>query len=165
MDELFEAQKHVLLSEAHGLVFVDTCFFLDEVIHHHEDELVGLAITSFNCEELLHVMKHLPSHVKKAVRKLLAKHVLVIVDVPVRPGEWKRERSFVNETDPELLRVVRDPSDAVLLAVALRTRSVVLTKDKHHLFTVALENHLREYGLRVFKDMHSYKRWAVDKYQ
>lgn len=165
MQELFETQKHISLSEAHKLVLIDTCFFLDEVIHHHEDELIGLAITSFNCEELVHVSKHLPGHLKKAVRKFLSEKTITIVDIPVHPGDWTKEKEFVNKIDNKLLEVIRDPSDAVLLAAALKTRSIVLTKDKHHLFTVALENHLNNYGLYVFKDMHSYKRWSLDKHQ
>ena len=165
MEELLESLRHVSLSEAKNVVLVDTCFFLDEIIHHHEDELVGLFMTSFNAQELIHVAHHLPGHVKKATRKFLSRNKMIIVDVPVSPGDWKAERLFVNKVDDRLIEIIRDPSDAVLLAVALLTRSIVLTKDKHHLFTVALENHLDDYGLRVFKNIHSYKQWAQDKHQ
>ncbi|MBW2968399.1 hypothetical protein KY362_08015, partial [Candidatus Woesearchaeota archaeon] len=70
----------------------------------------------------------------------------------VSPGDREGEKSYVQRFDPEILRLVPDASDAVLLVLALKIRADVLTKDKHHLFTTAAENYLKEYGVRVEKE-------------
>ncbi|MBR9702988.1 hypothetical protein GOV10_03055, partial [Candidatus Woesearchaeota archaeon] len=102
----------------------------------------------------------LPDHEKKHIRKFLKAHPnLLVVDVPVKPGDWEGEKAFVNHVDPELLKIIPDASDAVLLAAALARRCPVLTKDKHHLFTTTLENYVKDYGIRVFKEMKDYLAW------
>ena len=84
---------------------------------------------------------------------------MLVVDVPVHPGDAVGEKAFVNHVDPHLLNIIADPSDAVLIAAALRTGSPVLTKDKHHLFTTVLNNYLNDSGVRVFKEMKDYQMW------
>jgi uncharacterized Fe-S center protein len=69
----------------------------------------------------------------------------------VSPGDTVAERSFVRSIEPDLLKHIADPSDAVLIAAAIKTRSVIYTKDKHHLFTTKLENYLNVYNIKVFK--------------
>ena len=157
MKELFDELEHLPMNKCRGLVLVDTCFFIDELQHHHEKQLQNLAMTSFNAEELVHVAKHLPE--KDKIRKFLKKGTLLRVDVPVGPGDAAAEKKFVRSVDPDLLELIADPSDAVLMAAALETRSHVLTKDKHHLFTTTLENYLEGHTIRVFKEFKDYLAW------
>lgn len=154
MQELFDKLDHRSFDKCRGLALVDTCFFIDELQHHHDKEMQNLAMTSFNAEELVHIAHRLPE--KKQIRKFLKNTKMLIVDVPVSPGDEKAERAFVKSVDPDLLELIRDPSDAVLIATALVTNSHVLTKDKHHLFTTTLENYLEGHTIRVFKDFHSW---------
>lgn len=165
MKELLESLHTIPLNEVNKGVFIDTCFLLDELNHHRAAELDNLQLLSFNAEELVHVAQHIP-HLKKGVRNFLKKHTVTLVTVPVHPGEREKEKSFVNHIHTDILKIIADPSDAVLLAAALQTRSTVLTKDKHHLFTTNLENFLEEYHIKVFKEMKDYLDWkeALDTY-
>lgn len=141
------------LAEVHGLVLYDTCFIFWMIEQHRLAELLRHegALTSFNALELVHVAHRRP-HYKLGVRRYLRSAPL-IVDVPVVPGDRAAERAFVAATDPQLLQHVHDPSDAVLLAAAIRTQSDVVTRDKHHLFTVELENYVQRFGIRVVNDV------------
>lgn len=157
MKELFDALEHRGFENCRGLVLVDTCFFIDELQHHHDKEMQNLAMTSFNAEELVHIAHRLPE--KKHIRKFLKSTKMLIVDIPVSPGNADAEKEFVNSIDSDLLELIADPSDAVLMAVALATRSHVLTKDKHHLFTTTLENYLEGNSIRVFKEFKDFHNW------
>ena len=164
MQELLDGLNHRPWTITRDVAFVDTCFFIDELRHHKDEELggKGLALLSFNALELIHVAKHLPEADKKHIRRFLKAHPhILVVDVPVQPGDWQSERAFVNHVEPELLRLIPDASDAVLLAAALARRCSVLTKDKHHLFTTTLENYVQGYGIRVFKEMKDYLAWKA----
>jgi predicted nuclease of predicted toxin-antitoxin system len=79
---------------------------------------------------------------------------LTIININVNPGDRIAEKNFVNSIDPDLLADVPDASDAVLIATAIKTNSIVLTKDKHHLFTTKLENYLNKYNIKVYKEYH-----------
>ena len=152
MKELFDKFEKVGV-ERKGLVFLDTCFVFD-LLNREKDLVSGhpYALCSFNVEELLHV-GHKLHKMKTRLRRFLKSHDFLIVDVPVHPGDMKGEKEFVNSVDGELLKHIADPSDAVLLAVAVQTSSTVLTKDKHHLFTVDLVNYLRGRDVHVYKEM------------
>lgn len=158
MKELLDALPHKTWTITRDVPLVDTCFFLDELHRHRQGELGGLGLLSFNAEELVHVSKHLP-HLKQQVRKVLKEQSMLVIDVPVHPGDRKGELAFVRHVDPHLLNIIADPSDAVLIAAAMKTHSPVLTKDKHHLFTAALNNYTQDHGVRVFKEMKDYERW------
>ncbi|HIH23725.1 TPA: PIN domain-containing protein [Candidatus Woesearchaeota archaeon] len=151
MRELISRLEHVPWNSVTGLVLLDTCFVISELSRHKE--LAGFAMTSFNADELEHVSHRLHDREKEAVRHFLKQTDLRILDVPMHPGNWDAEHEFVLRTAPELLRLIPDPSDAILLAVALRTRSTVLTKDRHDLFTAALENYVEKHGVRVLKEL------------
>lgn len=112
-----------------------------------------LATTSFNIDELMFVEHRLGHEVRSRLRDFFRESQILIVDVPVVPGDREAERSFVNSVDDKLLANVSDPSDAVLIAAAIRTGSCIVTRDKHHLFTVQLEDFLKPYGIRVYKDL------------
>lgn len=157
MRELFKNCEHVPYTKVRGLVLLDTCFFISFLDHHKDlhlvEEKTNLATTSFNVEELSHVSHRLNHSLKSKLRRFFADTMILVVDVPVHPGDRGSERAFVSSVDDKLLANVPDPSDAVLMAAAIRTGSCVVTKDKHHLFTVKLEGFLRPYNIGVYKDL------------
>ena len=158
MKELLQNIKKIKLEDTKNLILLDTCFVIYILEHHkHLDKLKekNLGLTSFNAEELLHIEHKLKHEDKVMIRKFLKHSNFCIVEIPVHPGDYEGERSFVNSVDEELLKKVSDPSDAVLIATAIKTKSIVLTKDKHHLFTVVLEEFLKKYDLKVYKDFNS----------
>jgi hypothetical protein len=151
MKEIFESKKKVGWREVKGLVLLDTCFIIDCVMKSKKIKLENAGITSFNAEELIHVEKRLKG--KRAMRNFLRNTDFVLVEVPVSPGYWMQEKEFVESVNHGLLKNIADASDAVLMAAAIQTKSDVLTKDKHHLFTTKLENFLYDYGIRVYKEL------------
>lgn len=153
MKELLEKKEHKNWRDASDLVLLDTCFIIEMASRGKSIKLKNLGITSFNVEELLKKEHHLSHVIKKNLRVFLKKTNFVIVDVPVSPGWRMQEKDFVLAVNHDLLKSVEDPSDAVLMAAAIQTRSDVLTKDKHHLFTTKLENFLYDYGIRVYKEL------------
>lgn len=156
MKDLLKNIKRMSLEEAKNLILFDTCFVINILEHHkHLNKLKdkNLGITSFNIEELVHIEHRLKPEDKRMIRKFLKHPCFCIVEIPVHPGNREEERSFVNSIDEELLKKVPDPSDAVLIAAAIKARAIVLTKDKHHLFTVVLEEFLKKYDLKVYKDL------------
>jgi predicted nucleic acid-binding protein len=156
MKELLQKIKTISLEEARGLILLDTCFVINLLEHHkHLDKLKdkNLGMTSFNVEELLHVEHRLKSEDKRMIRNFLKHPKFCIIEVPVHPGNREEEVKFVKSVDENLLKEIHDPSDAVLIAAAIRTKSIVLTKDKHHLFTVVLEDFLEKYSIQVHKDL------------
>ena len=142
-----------------GLILLDTCFFINVFDREQDRKLEEfcrshtVAMTSFNAAELLFSMHKLHEKTKDHVRHFLKKRLFFILDIPVDPGNRQHEQEFVDAVDPELLKHVSDPSDAVLIAAAISTGATVMTKDKHHLFTTNLENFLRKYSLRVCKEL------------
>lgn len=151
MKELFEALEHV--NYGAGFVLLDTCFLFD-LLDRGKRLVKGYkyAVSSFNVEELISVSHRLHKD-KAAIRRLLKEHSFVVYDVPVHVGDIEAEKKFVKSVDGELLKYVKDPSDAVLLALAVKTKSILLTKDKHHLFNVVLENFVSKYGIKVYKEL------------
>jgi predicted nucleic acid-binding protein len=158
MKEIFAALPRVELETTEKNVLLDTCFFIHTFENQHEHQLKELmkqfsvAMTTFNAEEFLLKEHVVDERVREYVRKFLKKYPIILINVDVHPGDVDAERRFVHDTDPELLMDVSDASDAVLIAAAIRTKSKVLTKDKHHLFTVKLENYLNKHGLEVHKE-------------
>ncbi len=152
MKELFNNKKRISLDSAKNLILLDTCFIIDCVCNHKKIEFDNIGITSFNVEEILKI-EHKLGHLKKKLRNFIKETDFVIIEIPVSPGDWTEEKHFVNSINLKLLQHVSDASDAVLIATAIKSNSKVLTKDKHHLFTVKLENFLREYNLKVFKEL------------
>lgn len=146
-------EKIDLSSKNH--VLVDTCFLLREIEKGRENQLLKLdfVMTSFNLEELMYVVKHIDHSLKAKIRHFLGRKRFKILELPIHPGNIEHEREFVNSVDPKLLSLVHDPSDAVLLAAAITTRSNILTKDKHHLFTQNLKNYISKYEISVGKEI------------
>ena len=151
MKEIFEAKDHKSWREVSDLVLLDTCFVIDCALKHKKIKMDNVGITSFNVQELLKVEHKIKG--KKNLRKFLKDTNFIVVDVPVSPGYWMQEKDFVRAVNHDLLKNIADASDAVLMAAAIQTKSDVLTKDKHHLFTSKLENFIYAYGVRVFKEL------------
>ncbi len=154
MRELFNCLTKYDYDSGTGLPLLDTCFFIYSFEKDREREIndFQFAMTSFNIEELCHVMHKLHESVKKDVRKFLHRHSgnISVLSLPIHPGNRQHEVDFVESVDPEILHHCHDPSDAVLLAAAIKTKSDIYTRDKHHLYTVQLENFLKKYGIKVF---------------
>lgn len=160
MKEIFEKLPKKELSQAHNMILIDTCFFIHTFEHQKDAKLKELvqkfdvAMTSFNVEEFLFKEHSVDERVREYARKFLKIYPITIINIDVHPGNRTLEKEFVNYIDPNLLREVPDASDAVLMAIAIKTNSKVLTKDKHHLFTVKLENYLKKYNIEVHKEYH-----------
>jgi hypothetical protein len=157
MKELLDAMPR---TSKRNLVLLDTCFFIDIFQNGHENDLVKLckvhdvAMTSFNALELVRVLRRLPKVRDRIHQFLKNKPKLFIVEVPVVPGDHKAEVDYVASVDPYLAQDIPDPSDAVLVACAIRLHSQILTKDKHHLFTVLLQNYVQRWDIRIHKSIH-----------
>jgi len=151
MKELFDSLKHVISGE--NFVFLDTCFLFD-LFDRGKSLTPGYnyAVSSFNVEELLAVSHRLHKD-KVQLRKLVKEHSFLVYDIDVHIGDFESEKEYVKGVDKELLKLIPDASDAVLLALAVKTKSIVLTKDKHHLFTVELKNFVEKSGIKVFKEI------------
>ncbi len=128
----------------------DTCFILYEIEHNKGNKLEG-GMTSFTAQELIHVMHKVKPELKLKARHFLKKCNLKIIEINVNPGNAEQERNFTETVDNELLKEVRDPSDAVLIATAIQKKiDKIYTRDKHHLYTTELENYLQKYGITVY---------------
>ena len=159
MKELFDKFKKISLYQAKNLNFIDTCLFISVFEHNDKvndfKKLKNKAMTSFNVQELIKVNKKL-GHTKHSIRKFLENaenDELTIIDVGVLPGERETEKQFVNSIEPKLLKHCQDPSDAVLIAAAIKTRSNLFTKDKHHIFNVDLENFANKHNIKIYKEL------------
>jgi predicted nucleic acid-binding protein len=160
MKELFQTLPHIELSDAHNMVLIDTCFFIHTFEHQKDHQLrelaerYSVAMTTFNAEEFLFKEHVVDERVREYARKFLKTHPITLINIDVHPGNRIAEKAFVNSIDVDLLREIPDASDAVLMAAAIKTDSTILTKDKHHLFTVQLENYIKKYNLEVYKEYH-----------
>ncbi len=159
MKELFDRLPGLGLKDQVDYL-LDTCFIVWICEHGKEKKLQDfinkhkVAITSFNAEELDHIHHKLSKHTKTSLRKFLhdVKN-LFLLSVPVLPGNVQEEHSFVRFVLPELDSKERDPSDAVLLAAAIKTGANVLTRDKHDIFNVIISNFLKTYNVKIFNKL------------
>ncbi|MAG38788.1 hypothetical protein CMO90_01760 [Candidatus Woesearchaeota archaeon] len=155
MRELFDDIPRITLSDKADFL-IDTCFFVYVFDHYKEPEFNKflekhvVAITSFNIEELIHIFNKLKGHTKSRIRKFFhKKNKLSILNLPIHPGNADKEHSFVKNILPAIDKEEHDPSDAVILAAAIKVSADVLTRDKHDLFNTRMENFLRPYGVRI----------------
>jgi len=168
MKEIFQILPHRELNDARNMVLIDTCFFIHTFEHQKDHQLRELAekfdvgMTTFNAEEFLFKEHVVDERVREYARKFLKVHPITLVTIDVHPGNRQSEKNFVNSIDSDLLNEIPDASDAVLMAVAIKTSSTILTKDKHHLFTVKLENYIQKYNLEVYKEYHDLLSQAQD---
>lgn len=155
MKELFENLPRLRLYD-HCDFLLDTCFFAWVFEHNKEkdfDKLLGYktcAMTSFNADEMVHISHQLNDKVREGARRQLRKASnFFLLEVPVHPGDRQRELDFVKSIVPEFNCVEHDPSDGVILAAAVSTGATILTRDKHDLFNVRIENCVNKYGIKV----------------
>ena len=143
-------------------VLLDTCIIIHELLGQRDKKLLdfceenNVLITSFNVEELKKVSNKL-GHEKKKVKHFLENAKINIIFVPVSLGEIKKEKKYADDINEELLKKIHDPSDAVLVAAAIKSQSDIITRDKHHLFTIQLEQELKEYGLNIYNELSKYE--------
>lgn len=169
MKEIFDPMPHVTvhdLSKTKDALLVDTCFLiyalegrqgkLLRLMHGHK-----LYLTSFTLQEFDHIKHRIDEKVRERARSFFRHQQLPILDIPPRPGNRKSEGKYVNSVQPSLLIDVPDPSDAVLIAAGIATGASILTRDRHHLYTARLENHLRAHDISVYKDFHEVPGWTT----
>ena len=136
---------------------LDTCFLVWIFKNDHENDFkVALkkykfAMTSFNVKEFIYVAHKLHDKVKIKARKFF-KNIenIYVYDIPVSPGEWEKEHEFVLSVLPMLDFKEHDPSDAVILAAAIKLKTNVLTKDKHDIFNANIINFLNKYDVNIY---------------
>ena len=160
MKNLFGKLKRLqLYKNPRNLILIDSCFFIDVFEKNKQNafetlcEYHDVAITSFNAEEVAYNIHRFRDKTKEYMKHFLKNTNMMMLEIAVSPGSRNHEEEFINRIDPELLEQVHDPSDAVLVATAIQTRSTILTKDKHHLFTAHLNNFLHKYDVPVFKEL------------
>jgi len=156
MKELFDKFPKMNLEQAKDLILIDTCFFIS-VFEHPEhikqfSNLKNKAMTSFNVKELIKV-DHKLKKIKHTIRKFLENNEFPIINIGVQPGNRQKEEEFINTIEPDLLKYCKDPSDAVLLAVAIKSNSNILTKDKHHIFNAIMENFANNHHINIYKEL------------
>lgn len=137
---------------------LDTCLIF-HMLSQQEQQLVdfclnnNVGITSFNIQEIEFNLHKMPHDIKTHWRNFEKQKLFQIIQIPVNPGNPEQERTYVQEFDNDLLKIIQDPSDAVLLVAGLKSHSNIITRDKHHLFTVNLENYLNGYNIEVLNNL------------
>lgn len=130
-------------------VLLDSCFIFYLIHNEHQQKEFFknefYLTTSFNIYEMLYhhkIEKHL-------LKDFLKKNNVGVLMLDVNPGDNVSERYFVNSIDPFLLKIVKDPSDAVLVASALKIKADVISRDKHHVFNPAVFDYLASKNLKI----------------
>ncbi len=136
---------------------IDTCSIINLFENNDEKQLLdeNIAVCSFNKEELTNIShRHsVNEHLRHRIRKFFEKNDVKIIDVPVSPGNRIEEKVYVDSISTELLKVIPDPSDAVLAACAMSNKADIVTKDRHHLYTAKLENLFNKNNIKVSKKL------------
>lgn len=139
------------------MLLFDTCAIIHLFENNKEKELLNEnnAVCSFNRDELIKVMhRHrINEHLRHRIRKFFEKNKIKIIEVPVTPGNEIEEKVYADSIDRELLKLIPDPSDAVLAACAMENRANIVTRDRHHLYTAKLENLFNKFNIKVEKKM------------
>ena len=134
---------------------IDTCSIINLFENNKESILLNedVAVCSFNKDELIKIThRHsINEHLRHRIRKFFEKNNINIVYIPVTPGNVLEEKVFVESIDNELLKLIPDPSDAVLAACAVKQKASIITRDRHHLYTARLENFFNKQGIKVLK--------------
>lgn len=137
---------------------LDTCFFVHVFEKNYVKDLVRLCrehrvgMSEFNLREFLNMHHVLHGTMNHHIRNFLKQKLLFRVPFPIHPGDKEAERRYVCDFDEAILKIVRDPSDAILLVQAIRMRASILTRDKHHLFTTLAEGYSHLYCLQILNE-------------
>ncbi len=136
---------------------IDTCEIIRLFENNEEKALLqeGIAVTSFNKEELLYIThRHkINEHLRHKMKQFFEKNNIKIIEIPVHPGSRLEEKTYVESISVDLLKVISDPSDAVLAACALQNNAEIVTRDRHHLYTAKLENLFSKNNIIVSKSL------------
>lgn len=158
MKELFD--KFDRLSSKKADYLVDTCFLYFIFEKGHTKEFVKfcdehlVVLTSFTADEFLYHSHDLDENIRVRFRSAVKRGLrLFYHSVPVSPGSSEAEKEFVSSVDLNLLKLIPDPSDAVLAAVAVNLRASILTRDKRHLFTSELINYFENISVKVLNNL------------
>lgn len=136
---------------------IDTCFIIYELKEGKTKKLEEFCklnkvfLTDFTLLELKHVEKKV-SNIKHYVEHFLKEKLFELFNTNIHPGEWEQEKEYLNSVDEELLKKVSDASDGVIVAAAIKIGAIILTRDKHHIFTTNLENELKKYNISVLNN-------------
>jgi len=136
---------------------LDTCFVLYELEKGNQKKLEefcrknNVYMTSFNLEELEKVEKRI-HNIKHFVKDFLDKNLVKKIEIPIHIGEFNKEKKYAQDIDSDIIKLIQDPSDAVMVATAILTKSNILTRDKHHVFTSDVENELKKYSIEVLNN-------------
>jgi len=139
---------------------IDTCFLI-WIFENHKDRQFEkflkknkCAITSFNAEELIHVTHNIHDKLKGEERRFFHHSSnLYFLKIPIHPGNKEMEKNYVTSIIPDINCIEHDPSDAVLLATAIKIHADILTRDKHDLFNAHLENCLIKYKIKILNTL------------
>lgn len=169
MKEIFDTMPHVTaeeLSQTGNAFLVDTCFLI-HALEGHQGKLLRLmhdhqlVLTSFTLQEFDFIRHRIDEKVRERARAFFRHQTMAILDIPPHPGDRKGEERYVNSVQPSLLQNISDPSDAVLAAAGIAAHASILTRDRHHLYTARLENHLKNNDIAVYKDFHEVPGWQA----
>lgn len=144
------------LPEANNADYLlDTCFFVDIFEKNKVKELESfcksnkVGMSTFNLQELINIHHRLHGTVNHHIRNFLKEKLICKISIDIMPGEKEKEREYVDEFDDKILKAIRDPSDALLFVLAIKKRANIITKDKHHIFTVIAENIFNEWKEKI----------------
>lgn len=153
-------QINLYKCEEKDLILIDTCFLIYIFDHNKQKEFEkfcrdkNVALTSFNANELIFIIHKIHEKTKDHIRHFLKKKLIKLLEISIMPGNKLHEKTFVEAADPSLMTHVSDPSDAVLVAAAIQSQAgLILTRDKHHLFTTDLEHFLKNYSIAVGNEL------------
>jgi hypothetical protein len=157
MKELLANLEMVRPEDAINHILIDTCEFVHifehpKKISDFERKLAdaNYAITSFNVDELMHIEHRLSPKVKEGIRRFLKeKEKLKVIDVGVHPGNRDAEISYIRKISPELASVIKDPSDGIMFATAIRIKGDIITRDKHDLYNQHCERFANEHDIDI----------------
>jgi predicted nucleic acid-binding protein len=157
MEDLF---KNIKRTTKNKLVLLDTCFIIELFQDHKEKELLttakknDLGITSYTTEELLSILKKTKdTTLKNNIVTFFTEHQEIkILDIPVQYGDEKAAKKYVADIDPYLAEDIPDPSDAIIFTAAIKTKSIIVTKDKHTLFSLILKDYLVRWNIKVIRN-------------
>jgi len=138
---------------------LDTCFFVDMFAKNKVEELKEfcrnnkVGMSTFNLQELINMHHRLHGTVNHHIRNFLKEKLIYKIPIDIVPGEREKERAYVEEFDDSILKAIRDPSDALLFVLAIKKRANIITKDKHHIFTVIAENLFNEWKEKILNKL------------
>jgi hypothetical protein len=98
----------------------------------------------------MHIEHRLKPKTKEAIRKFLKeKEELKIINVDVHPGNRDSEIKYMQSISGELVKIMKDPSDGVMFATALKIKGNIVTRDKHDIYNQICERFANEHKVEI----------------